>query len=217
MGRELHLRVSRLTRTPSTRSPAHRLAAFFPIAKDKIALRDAVENTSLEYTVVINGYFTDYFVPQLPTHMGSFTLFLDIPHNTAAIPGTGNVPGSFTHTSDVARFTAALLDTPAWPKKSYIIGETLTWNEFVKVAEEAKGVKFKVVYDELEKLERGEVTDLPGHEEIYEVMGREAVRGMSALFGIGFERGFFNFGSHQKVTDVTAKTVRELVREAWGS
>lgn len=63
----------------------------------------------------------------------------DIANNAAAIPGSGDVPAVFTHTSDVARFVAASLDLDHWDSVHYVIGDRVTWNEFLRLAEEAKG------------------------------------------------------------------------------
>ena len=67
--------------------------------------------------------------------------WLDIPNNAAAIPGSGNTPAVFTHTSDVARFVAASLGLPKWEPDTYIFGDRVTWNEFLHWAEDAKGMR----------------------------------------------------------------------------
>jgi hypothetical protein len=106
-------------------------------------------NPQTKTTLVLPG-FTDYFLtPNVPSYFPPLAFAIDFANNTAAIPGSGNVPAVFTHTWDVARYVAPMLDSPKWKKRSYIIGEKLTWNEFLEIAEEAKGVKFEVVYDGL--------------------------------------------------------------------
>lgn len=85
----------------------------------------------------------DYFgVPNLPSYLTSFPALMDIPGNTAAIPGDGNTPITFTHTSDVGKFVAASLDLDAWDRISVVIGDKMTMNEAVRLAEETKGKKF---------------------------------------------------------------------------
>lgn len=71
--------------------------------------------------------------------MSQFVLFLDIPNNAAAIPGSGNTPSAFTHTKDVGKFVAASLDLEKWEPDTFIIGDKVTWNEFLQHAEAAKG------------------------------------------------------------------------------
>lgn len=192
-----------------------RSAAIFPLAGAKLLTLEALKKTDLEYTTVITGFFTDYYVPSIPSNMGPLTMILDIPNNKAAIPGSGDVPVSFTHTADVGRFAASLLGLSAWPEESYIIGETLTLKEFVAVVEEAKGEKFDVVYDPVEKLEKGEVTELPGHRDLYAYMPREMLQGFSAAVGLMFEKGYFDYSHAMRLTNVEAQTVRQLVAQSW--
>jgi len=82
----------------------------------------------------------DYFGPPLiPTHLRTFSLVLDIEQNKAVIPGDGNVPVVLTHSSTIAKFVAASLDLKTWPEASYIMGQKLTFNELVSIAENVKG------------------------------------------------------------------------------
>jgi hypothetical protein len=48
--------------------------------------------------------------------MGPLPIIIDVANNAAAIPGSGNVPVAFTHTTDVANFTAKLLNLEKWPR-----------------------------------------------------------------------------------------------------
>lgn len=104
------------------------------------AQRELRKTTDLETTYVVNGFFLDSWgVPAVKTRMGYSTIVLDVPHKTAAIPGTGDVPIVFTHTTDVAKFVAASLDLVKWEPVSYVIGDKVTWNEFLHFAEVANG------------------------------------------------------------------------------
>ena len=156
----------------------------------------------------------DYFVPALPSYMNPFTLVLDVHNNATGIPGDGKTPVAFTHTFDVAAFTATLLSMDTWPKKSYVVGERLSFNDFVKALEEAKGVKFDVSYDDLATLENGRVTELPGHKAMYPFFPKEALQGFAASFGKMFANRFFN--TPDGAGEFKARTVREMVRESWG-
>lgn len=40
----------------------------------------------------------------------------DLDSKKAIIPGDGNIPVSFTHTLDVARYVVASLSLPLWPR-----------------------------------------------------------------------------------------------------
>jgi nucleoside-diphosphate-sugar epimerase len=59
--------------------------------------------------------------------------------NAAAIPGSGETPVAFTHTNDIAKFVVASLDLPHWPREGWIVGDKVTWNEVLEMAESVKG------------------------------------------------------------------------------
>ncbi|KAK4158961.1 isoflavone reductase [Cladorrhinum sp. PSN259] len=198
-------------------SVPHKLAAWEELQK----------TTSLEYTVFHNGYFMDYWgIPNYPSYLARVPLvtWIDIAHNAAAIPGDGNVYSHFTHTSDVAKFVAASLDLArgTWEKRTFVYGDRLTWNQFLRLAEEAKGVKFDVVYDNVENLKKGQVTELPGQKALYEFIPKEALQGLAAVFGIWFAEGQIDLkpGDHgqtflnEKVGIETLK-VKEMLEKAW--
>lgn len=181
---------------------------------------ETLESTSLEYTAVLNGYFLDYWVsPHVKSYFGSWPLVIDVPNNVAAIPGSGDVPIVFTHTFDIARFVPALLRLPNWERESYIIGDKVTWNEFVRLAEEAKGVKFTVTYDSVKKLEASQITELPSHGNLYSFFPREMLQGLFAAFGRMFEEGDFDLKPSRTLNDVfpeiKARGVKKLLFEAW--
>lgn len=108
----------------------------------KLQAQDELKRTkNLEYTIFHTGYFSDYWgMPVVKSNMAPMTAVIDIAHNAAAIPGSGNVPVIFTHTTDVAKYVAASLDLDTWDPEFFIIGDRLTWNEFLQLAEDAKGI-----------------------------------------------------------------------------
>ena len=94
----------------------------------------------LEWTLFYAGFFMDYFgMPNLSSYLTPFVVLMDILENMAAIPGDGTTPLTFTHTSDVGKFVAASVDLEKWDRVSFIIGDKMTVNEAVKLAEKAKG------------------------------------------------------------------------------
>ena len=198
----------------------------------------------LEYTVFHNGFFIDYWTtPGVETHLNTVIMFIDIAHNTAAIPGRGDTSVAFTHTTDVARFVAAALDLQKWEPITSVIADRVTLNELLHFAEEAKGLrlslskinplaetqrltesipqgtKFDVVHDSLEKLEAGEVTELPIHLESYDHIPKAAVQGFSSTFGLWFEAGDLDFKPEKLLNDqfpgIKPRKVKDLVEEAW--
>jgi hypothetical protein len=113
----------------------------FPSAEYKQKSQDVAKQAkNLNVSIVANGYFLDYWVyPGIPSYMTQLQLYIDPANNFAAIPGSGDVPITFTHTSDVGKFVAASLDLEEWPPILGIVGDRVTWKEFVRIAEEAKG------------------------------------------------------------------------------
>lgn len=110
------------------------------IGQSKLDAVEALEKSTLEYTLFYVGYFLDFWgYPRVQSHQRQNLIVVDIEYNKAAIPGEGNTPVTFTHTFDVAEFVAASLDLPSWEKESYVIGESITWNEFLRLAGEVKG------------------------------------------------------------------------------
>jgi hypothetical protein len=199
-----------------------RIASYFPLAAVKLNHLKTVEATSLEWTAVLTGYFLDYYgAPKVKSYMPPMSLVIDVPNNAAAIPGSGNVPSVFTHTFDVGKFTAALLTKEKWEKETYIIGDKLTFNEFVRIAEEVKGTKFTVEHDSLDKLKTGQITELPSHPSSYVYFPKQMLQGMYAAFGIMFATGVFDFKpSHtlnDEFPDIKPKTARDILTEAYAA
>ncbi|SPJ78877.1 uncharacterized protein FTOL_07268 [Fusarium torulosum] len=195
---------------------------IFPAAKWKIECLELLKTSSLEYTAIYNGLFLDYFVaPVVPTYLSLLTVFLDITNNAAAIPGTGNVTAVFTHTWDIARFVAAYVGKAKWVPEAYIFGDKATLNELLKVAEDAKGVKFTVSYDSLEDLAAGRITELPSHLQAYPFFPKPALQGALAGMGLMLAKGVFNMHTewtlNQEFPDIKPRTIEQLMNEAWGT
>lgn len=83
----------------------------------------------------------DYFgMPHCASHMNPETPYIDIPSLRAAIPGSGDEKVAWTYTHDVARYVRALIESAEpWPKTSLIVGDTMSLNAIVSIAEEIKG------------------------------------------------------------------------------
>lgn len=193
---------------------------MFPPANNKIDTIKALEATSLDYTSVYNGYFLDYFgVPKVQSYLSPLALVVDVANDFAAIPASGDVPVVFTHTWDIAKFVAAYVQKSTWEKEVYIIGDKITWKQFVALAEDARGKKFTVVYDSPEKLAKGEITELPSHTHVYPFFPKPMLQGFFAAFGNLFEKGVFDFKPahtlNQEFPEIKARTVKEVLDAAW--
>jgi nucleoside-diphosphate-sugar epimerase len=111
-----------------------------PQLKDYFKAIEMLKESGLQWTVFLNGIFLDYFCPpDLKSYMKPNVFVIDMKNHVAAIPGDGNVPVTFTYSYDLARFVVAALDLDEWPEESRVVGDTLTWNEFVTLAEEIRG------------------------------------------------------------------------------
>ncbi|KAJ2990577.1 hypothetical protein NUW58_g2875 [Xylaria curta] len=102
-------------------------------------LKALKEAKDLTYTSFYNGVFLDYWgMPTVTSFMKPTIMVLDIANAAAAIPGSGNTPIAFTHTSDIAKYVAAVLDLDTWEPGYNISADKVTWNEFLALAERLK-------------------------------------------------------------------------------
>lgn len=206
----------------------------------KLQTLEELAKTDLEYTAFYVGFLTDFFgTPAHKTYMSPMVSVLDLAHDTAAIPGSGNTPVVFTHTFDMAKFVARALDLPKWDREYYIVGDKATWSELLEVAEQAKGKpitrhfpqstltylpylgkKFKVIFDSIEDLQKGIVTELPALTKAlpYIPVPREALLAFSAAFGLIFEYGETNFDEstalNQKFPDIETLKIKTAIRDS---
>ncbi|CEN60435.1 hypothetical protein ASPCAL02875 [Aspergillus calidoustus] len=120
----------------------------------------ALKKTGLEYIRISNGLFSDYWgLPHIESNLWPLHWFLDIEKGLAAIPGTGDERFTVTYSKDFALVILKLLDVEErWPERLYLSGSDITLNELVAHAEKIRGSKIRVIYDPVEKLERGDVT-----------------------------------------------------------
>ncbi|KAI0403795.1 NAD(P)-binding protein [Xylaria palmicola] len=183
-------------------------------------LRALKQATDLEYTSFYTGIFLDYYsMPAVKSHMKPTVLVIDVAHAAASIPGTGDTPISFTHTTDVAKYVAAALDLDRWESAYNLSADKVTWKEFLSLAERVRGTKFAVAYDDLEKLEAGNITELPGQAG-YDLSGAgAAVRKFLAAGNLLMESGHFDINEGESAKKVfpwiKPKTVKSLLEEAW--
>lgn len=186
------------------------------------ALGELEKTKDLEWSVVHNGFFLDYWgIPGVKSYLvrAPMVFWLDVPNNAAALPGTGDTKAVFTHTSDVARFVAASVDLKRWDRDMFVRGDRLTWNEFLGLAQEVKGTKFTVAYDSVEDMKSGKTTELPGQVPLYQFIPKEALLGYTAVFGLWFENGAFDLKPEEWLNDsfpeIKPMTAKEMLEKAW--
>ena len=118
------------------------------LKQSSLALLRQQQPSRLSYTVVYNGYFMDYFgMPHCESYMLPETPFLDIAARKAAIPGSGTEPVAWTYTKDVAKYVLGLVRSEApWPAETVIVGDKLSFNEVLAIAEQVRGTLQSTVY-----------------------------------------------------------------------
>lgn len=74
-------------------------------------------------------------------------------------------------------------------------------------------------YDDLDKLKRGEVTELPSQKSSYSVFPREFAQAINSAFGIWIDRGDFDFDENTslntKFPEIKPIKLKQLLEKAW--
>lgn len=192
----------------------------FPIASARLQVIEDLKKTDLEWTAIYPGFFMEIIMEGLPTHIKANRLFIDVGNNVAAIPNKGEGKITLTYSRDIAKYIPKLLSLKNWEQRYFILGEVKTWNEIVAAAEVGKGVKFDVTYDSIEKLKKGEVTELPAHAAVYESFGgREkalpVLQGLFAQYGLWMDEGLFSKHDGTKLNDLFPEIEPLKLHEAW--
>ena len=79
-------------------------------------------------------------MPHVRTSLSPFTFGINLQNCQAVIPGDGNDVMCMTYTYDMARFIAQLLETDHWPEFSIIVGDEITYNQLLTLAETVRGM-----------------------------------------------------------------------------
>ncbi|KAL7920133.1 hypothetical protein ACQKWADRAFT_299444 [Trichoderma austrokoningii] len=190
-----------------------------PMYKFREDAASELRKSKLEWTRIANGYFMDYYgYPHVKTYLKPLSFVIDMANKAAGIPGTGDDIVAFTYTADVAKFVVASLGLPKWDEISYCYGEKSSYNKILALAEEARGTKFHVTYDPVEKLNKGEVTELPSHVAMYAIAPKEVFQGIFSLFGKWIIDGGFDvpedISLNAKFPDIKTTKLSEVIG-AW--
>jgi nucleoside-diphosphate-sugar epimerase len=216
---------------------------FHPAAKWWLDAADLLRSSHLDFTRVMFGWFSDYFgMPHCKSNMKPFKYALDFDNRKAALPGDGKASVTFLHSTDVAKYIAALLDEEKrWPEFSAFASDKLTWNKVVETAERVTGKsslatiswifraklttgiigeKWEVTYDPIDKLKQGQATLFEQPEGSYG-LPEDATRSMMAEFGVMAVKGIMDITGEGLRNDVFPEvhpiTVEALMQKAWGS
>ncbi|KAJ5824253.1 hypothetical protein N7447_006593 [Penicillium robsamsonii] len=178
---------------------------------------DRLKASGLQYTRVIPGFFMDYWgMPHVQTYLQPFTFGIDISSGTAAIPGDGNNVICMTYTYDMATYLVKVLNLEEWPEFSVIVGDEVTYNQLLAMAEEFTGKKFKVTYDSLEQIKTGDVSVPPQPEgmecssdELKEVTALVSRLTVNNVFRLPDDR------LNPRFPEVKPITMRQFLHNAW--
>ncbi|KAL5584045.1 hypothetical protein FOVSG1_015396 [Fusarium oxysporum f. sp. vasinfectum] len=196
----------------------------YTVSQYKIEAIDLLKTTEMEYTRFMIGFLMDYYgFPAEPVPVIPLAVVLDVENLKAGIPSTGNETVTLTHSETLSKFVADSLSAPEWPEKSWVIGDTISWNEALKLAEEARGQKFEVAFDSPESLRHSEITELPGNVPRYSVAPKPVLDGILSLWSLGFMEGWFDLtkhvGSDKTLNDVHPKVevlkFKDFLSRAW--
>lgn len=126
------------------------LLDFHPHAKWWLDAADLLRGSQLDFTRLIFGWLSDHYgYPKCKSHMNPFKFAVDFENRVAALPGDGNVPVTFLHSIDIAKYVAALIDDEKkWPETSAFASDKMSWNELVKLSEDIMG-KFSIQFSNL--------------------------------------------------------------------
>ncbi|KAK1502121.1 hypothetical protein CTAM01_05559 [Colletotrichum tamarilloi] len=180
-----------------------------------------LENSRLEWTAFNCGWFLDYYaMPHVETYIPQTTFVVDMANRQASIPGDGKQKMTFTYTKDVAKFVVEALVLATWEHDTYLIGDEMTWEEFIAIAEEARGgKKFHVTYDSVQKLQSGEITELPGQVAAYSYFPKQWAQQLFSTFGFWVTEGLFDFPKDRALNQVFPQLkvtgVKEMLQNSW--
>ncbi|KAL7941063.1 hypothetical protein V8C42DRAFT_336009 [Trichoderma barbatum] len=180
---------------------------------------DLLRMRGLEWTQFHCGVLLDYFgLPFLRSNMRPITLHVDIENKEAAIPGSGDDIISWTYTFDLARFVEATLELQEWSTEFFCHSDTCSFNEVIELAENVRGAKFKVAYDDIETLQKGRMTELSSHNKSLIYWPKDVLRGFLSQAGLYVIEGMLHMPEdkllNQQFPNIKTMTVQESL-EVW--
>lgn len=98
----------------------------------------------------------DYWgMPHVKTHLQPYTFGIDMASGTATIPGDGNDVICMTYTYDMAKYLVKALGLEEWPEFSVIVGDEITYNQLLDMAENIRGwFRLKCLFPEYSESNR---------------------------------------------------------------
>ncbi|KAF9875393.1 hypothetical protein CkaCkLH20_07213 [Colletotrichum karsti] len=192
--------------------------SYFPMAQYTFEAIDELETTDLEYTRVVNGFFLDYYgMPHWKSHMHPWINFVNVEKKWAVIPGDGSAKANFIASQDMAKFVARLMGLDKWSKISSIVAETRSILEILEISEKARGAKFELVYDDLEKLKSGKISFISQFPDIGFSQDEAEAIFASIHYFAGTNQVLVPTQDtlNSKIPDIVTKTVEDVIEGSW--
>lgn len=168
----------------------------YPDKRFHAVARRQLEKTSLEYTYIYPGMFSDYFgMPHVSTHLRELSLLADPESGLAYLPDDGNAKMATCYTRDVAWYTALALELEKWPRVLTVASSTVTPNQLVALIDKSLGRKLKVTYQPIEQLKDRSATLLPRLEQLASQFpgGIDQVKGLKGDLEASIALGAYDF------------------------
>ncbi|KAJ5225418.1 hypothetical protein N7468_006643 [Penicillium chermesinum] len=189
-----------------------------PSIKYWLDAANRLKSSSLQFTRVVPGFFMDYWgMPNIQSNLQPYSFGINIAKHSAAIPGNGDDVICTTYSYDMANYLVKLLDLDEWPEFSVIVGDEVTYNQILKMAEEFTGTKFEVTYDSVDQVNAGNVTippNPPGTK-----YSEEEMREVTALVSRLTVNGVFELPKENRLNelfpDIHPITMKELLERSW--
>ncbi|KAJ5675665.1 hypothetical protein N7462_008562 [Penicillium macrosclerotiorum] len=178
---------------------------------------DRLKRSSLQYTRVIPGFFMDYWgMPHIQTNLHPYTFGINIASGVAAIPGDGNDVICMTYTYDLATYMVKMLNLNEWPEFSVFVGDEVTYNELLSMAESITGYKFRVTYDSVDQINVGNSTVPPMPDD---VGSPDELKEVTALVSRLTVAGAFRLPKDNRLSDYFSEVqpikIREFLEKCW--
>ncbi|KAL4869879.1 hypothetical protein BDV12DRAFT_184843 [Aspergillus spectabilis] len=189
---------------------------ILPQLKGYFASITELRKSTLEWTIFHNRIFLDYYrTSSLKSYLKPNIFVIDIENKVAGIPGDGNAPVTFTYSFDLAKFVVASLDFEDWDEESRVVGDEMSWNEFVALAEEVRGSRFETHYDNVDKLKRFEITELLAQRALYEDFPKQIYQRFMSIFELFTVDGTSRISKagslNERFPDIRTLTGRDLL------
>ena len=78
-------------------------------------------------------------MPNIQSNLQPYSFGINIANRSAAIPGNGDDVICMTYSYDMANYLVRALDLDEWPEFSVIVGDEVTYNQILEMAEEFTG------------------------------------------------------------------------------